>query len=266
VISEPELTGGLVGLPAPAGPRDLPAAPPPDDDVLATAGRDPAPRFRMPRHWRWALGGALAASAVWAGTVTAWDPAGRTPDLHGYHLAPNPCAGRALGPLFDATPRHGFSPDPADTLWGSALDRTRCSAENLVGDDNGGSPYDYSASLTVELHKKTDPRPEFEDQHRDTLPSVTRIDRVRGLGDQAYLLHVDPATLQLDVLHGGAVISLSFSVSPDPPTTAPHPDGSEMPAPQSPDRFAPQMVAAVRNVMADMKALPAPTGPAARRP
>lgn len=266
MISEPELTGGLVDLPGPAAPRDLGSVPPPDDDLLATAGREPAPRRRIPQHWLWAFGGALAASAVWAGAVVAWDPADRTPDLHGYHLSPNPCSGSALSPLFDATPRRGFSPDPADTLWGSALDRTRCSAENLVGDDDGGSPYDYRASLSVELHKKTDPRPEFEDQHRSTLPSVTRVETVRGLGDEAYLLHLGSGRLQLDVLHGGAVISLSFAISADPPQVMPHPDGSDVPAMQDAGPYAPQMAAAVRNVMADMKARPAPSGSAARQP
>jgi hypothetical protein len=271
VISEPELTDGFARVPAPADPRDAagrtrPAyghdpgtTPGPPPDLVAGTGREPAPPRRMPRHWIWALGGALTASAVWAGGVAVWDPAHHTPDLHGYHLTPNPCSGSDLTPLFAATPGHAFSADPADTLWGSALDRTRCSAENL-GEHKGGSTYQYSATLSVELHKKTDPRPEFDDQHRTVLSSVSRIETVRGLGDEAYLLHVEPGTLQLDVLDGGAVITLAFSADADLPDVTPHPDGSDRPAPPDTGGYAPRMAAAVRNVMAEMKALPRPGG------
>lgn len=275
MISEPELTGGPLGLPGPRRAPDdtghtpydawpTPAPPWNDDDLLSCAGREPAAPRRLPRHWRWAFGGALAASAVWAAAAVAWEPAAApdAPDLHGYHLTANPCAGGALAPLFAAAPPRGLSADPADTLRGAALARTECSAENLAGDSGGA--YDYRASLSVELHRTTDPRPEFDDRHRYTPSSVTRLEPVPGLGDEAYLLHLAGGGLRLDVLHGGAEISLSYSVTPDRPQVTAHPDGSAPPAARDPGLFAPRMAAAVRNVMALMKALPTPTGSAAR--
>ncbi|MBY8882781.1 hypothetical protein [Actinacidiphila acidipaludis] len=267
MISEPELTGGVAWAPAPAPPRDATGrtpAPrhvtgevPPAGDLVAGSGPDPVPRRRPPRHWVWALGGAVAASAVWSAGVAAWDPARGTPDLRGYHMTAAPCAGHDLKPLFDATPGRAFSADPSDTLWGSALDSTECSAENL-GRAHGGTPYAYSAALSIELHKKTDPRPEFDDRHRTALPSVSKVETVPGLGDEAYLMDVEPDTLQLDVLDGGAVISLAFSVHAAPTDVTPHPDGSARPTPQVPGQYRSQLVAAVRNVMADMRALPQP--------
>ncbi|WP_069467362.1 hypothetical protein, partial [Actinacidiphila rubida] len=198
-------------------------------------------------------GGAVAASAVWAGAVTVWDPSHRTPDLHGYHLAANPCAGGDLAPLFDATPRHRFSADPADTLWGTALDRTRCHADNLAGTGDGGSPNTYDAVLSVELHKATDPRPEFDDEHHATDPSVTSVETVHGIGDEAYLLHDDSGAVRLDVLHGGAVVSLAFSVISASPQVLPHADGTDTVTAEQATRYVPQMIAAVRAVMADLK-------------
>ena len=274
MISEPELTGGVAWVPAPAPPRDdagrtaspydpagdLP--PDPTGDVVAGAAREPASRRRPPKHWVWALGGALAASAVWTAGVAAWDPGHRAPDLHGYHLTGDPCSGSDLQPLVDATPGRTFSDDPADSLWGSALDRSRCSAENL-GRGKDGDTYGYSAVLSIELHKKTDPRPEFADRHRTAPVWVSRIDTVHGIGDEAYLLHSEPDTLELDVLHGGAVITLAFSIETTrdgPPDVTAHPDGSARPSPQDVGAYASQMVAAVRNVMADMKTLPRPSG------
>lgn len=253
MISEPELIGGHPGLPAQASrDRGSGLVPPTADDEITGTGREPAPPRRMPRHWAWALGGAVVASTVWAGAVVIWDPAHRTPDLHGYRLTANLCAGADLKPLFDATPRHGFSADPADTLRGSALDRTRCRAESLVGTDTS-SPYTYDAVLSVALHKKTDPRPEFDDEHRDTQPSVTSVEPLHGIGDEAYLLHLDPGMLQLDVVHGGAVVSLAFSVASASPQVTPHPDGTEVRTAEQPTRYVPQMIAAVRAVLADMK-------------
>lgn len=285
MISEPELTGGLdpltatpqrgsaapshggAWLPAQYAPRHETAAGPPPD-LVAGPGPGLAARLRarMPRHWTWALGGAALASAVWAVGIAAWDPTHPAPpDLHGYRLADNPCAGAALRPLFDAAPARSFASDPADVVRGPALDASRCSAQSTAV--AGRAPTDtYTAVLTVELHKKTDPRPEFEDQH--TLPHTAltvadTVEPVAGLGDEAYLLRQDPSEIGLEVLRGGVVLRLEFTVTPAPAAAAAHPDGSSAPAQPRLSRFRPALIAAMRTVMAQSAAVPH-TGAAGR--
>jgi hypothetical protein len=249
VISEPELNGGLD-----CGPSV--------HDVISDEGRGPAMRARPTRPWTWALGGAVAASAIWAAGVTVWDPGHRAlPDLHGYHLRDNLCQGDALRPLFDAIPARTFTAEPADTLRGSALDRATCTAETLVTAGDGKSVYDYVAALSVELHKKTDPRPEFEDDTTgaQSLIPAAQVDAVLGLGDDAYLLHQEPGRVQLRVLDGGAVFSLTFSVDTEQPDGTGRPAGTDQPDPPDADQYRPALIASLRTVMADLKESPSAT-------
>ncbi|CAM5600776.1 hypothetical protein SCALM49S_06355 [Streptomyces californicus] len=61
-------------------------------------------------------------------------------------------------------------------------------------------------SLTAELHKETDPRPEFEASSTLTEIDgsvVERVERVPDLGDQAYLLTLEAGGLRLNVVEGG---------------------------------------------------------------
>jgi hypothetical protein len=71
-------------------------------------------------------------------------------------------------------------------------------------------------TVTVELHKKTDPRAEFDDQRALILPTLvpaSRVIRVPGLGDEAYFLVTDPDQIDLKVLHGGLVLQLAYTVN-----------------------------------------------------
>lgn len=287
MISEPELTGGfdapLAGLP-PAGHGSLrpaygtaagsdapPRVPaqggPPGGEVVAGAGPGPAARLRarLPRHWRWALGGAAAASAAWIAGVVVWDPTEPVrPDLHGYHLVADPCVGSALRPLFDAAHSPSFTSGVVDVVRSPALDAQDCAAHSSAP-DSATPTAAYTAYLTVELHKTTDPRPEFESEHtlpHDTLAAARSVEPVAGLGDEAYLLHQDATLIGLEVLHGGAVVRLEVSAVPIVAGSLGHADGSPRPAMPRIDTFRPAMIAAVRAVMTDMRADPHPAKPA----
>ncbi|WP_051951223.1 hypothetical protein [Actinacidiphila yeochonensis] len=226
-------------------------------------GPSPPARRLLPsdRPWAWALVGALAASAVWAGAGTVWEGSHRsTPDLHGYRIAGNLCTHEVLHPLFAATPTPEFTAWPAEMSTGPALDRAQCAAVS-AGDPSTTRPStDFVATVSVELHKKTDPGPEFHDTRAQALQSLERADTVTavpGIGDEAYLLTIVPSQIELKVRHGGAVIAVAFSLR----TTAPA-DGTDSgsvgehdPAPAQPDisRYRDPILATGRAVMAELR-------------
>ncbi len=73
---------------------------------------------------------------------------------------------------------------------------------------------EFGVSLTAELHKETDPRPEFEASSTLTEIDgsvVERVERVPDLGDQAYLLTLEAGVLRLNVVEGGAVVRLALT-------------------------------------------------------
>lgn len=229
MISEPEMTGGSqtapAHLPAPrsaqaprtADPEALDPADAAAFDLVEGAGPADAPaRRRLPRHWTWALTATAATCALWAAGLTVWhhaQPDG--PDLHGYQLAGSPCARGSLAPLVGTSPTHGYT-NPAVFSHGPALDRAECSAGTVWDRTTTDEPQSSTVTVSVELHKKTDPRAEFEDQRSLILPSLTpasRVTRVPGLGDEAYFLVIDPDQIELKVLHGGLVLRLSYTVN-----------------------------------------------------
>lgn len=216
MISEPEMAGedGTFGAPAPP-------------EVLDPGERPPPPvRERRPRspwqRWLWALGGAVAASAVWGAAVIAYQPGDRTPDMHGYRLDKDPCPGIGLKAIGAAiAPRRQGSYLPADVLRHPVLDRASCSIGLREKDEraNRDGVDRYSVSVEIALHKKTDPREEFEARRNDPvlgLHSETEVEIVPDLGEKAYLLTAPGGETELRVLDGGAVFSLrltSFFVS-----------------------------------------------------
>jgi hypothetical protein len=253
-ISEVELEygpGAGPGTDVPAVPAsgDEPGAPPPADVI----GGEPAPSAR--RHWRWALGGVAVASALWATGLYAYANAtGGGPDLHGYHVGANPCAGRAMKPLTDAIGDDRTVSNPEKQVTGPALDLTRCEvfAHSTA---NGGWAALYRAEISVELHKKTDPRGEFEDERglrEDSLEPPETIRTVAGLGDRAYLVTATDAIEMLKVLHGGAVFTLTVTGDTRLTDLRVDPEAGQ-PDPPNMDRLQPGMIASVRNIMAALR-------------
>lgn len=263
MISEPELTGGSEE---------------PEPDVISDADREPnrAARagasvgvgagagtgLRDRRLWAWGLGGVLLASAVWAGGLRAYDAHhnGR-PDMHGYVLGDSPCAGATLKPLTDALGvTDAQTVSPAAAHLGPALDQIRCTLSATAPIRQGGTA-SYEAFVTIDLHKRTDPHAEFEDQRGLDSANLAPAESTRpvpDLGDEAYLLTISEQTQELKVRHGGAVFTLTltgyntFTVSDDT-VNALH--GANLPSSDI-GQFRPALVEAMRKVMAAQQPRP----------
>ncbi|THA79855.1 hypothetical protein [Streptomyces sp. A0592] len=186
MISEPELDG--------AWESARPAEVAQDDAVPA---RGPL------RPWRWVAAAVAATSALWAGGLYAFgelpaaEPEVRyavTDDLCGQFKAP--ALAGALGGFTISAPQKGGR-DPA-------LDWAACSHEGQQAAGWGG----YSVSAMVELHRKSDPAPEFAlgSQYDRIFGGEVQWEEMPGLGEQALVR--SPAEgdgLQLRVRDGGAV-------------------------------------------------------------
>ncbi|MEU6854279.1 hypothetical protein ABZ901_30660 [Actinacidiphila alni] len=219
------------------------------------------------RSWAWALAGVLVTSAVWAGVLrSTHDDDSGTPDLHGYHLAESPCTGQNLQPLVDRLSATTVSSDNGPVITGSTLDHVSC---DLTGDTSSGDGWStsYTISVTVDLHKKTDPSPEFEDAVKVAVsapggtlfggnvyvPSTDQhTEPLSGLGDRAYLT-TGTFSQSVNVQHGGAVFSLSISADNAwngegaPPTKA---DGAaERPLVADTRAYAAELPRTVRHLM-----------------
>ncbi|WP_329136079.1 hypothetical protein OG552_23645 [Streptomyces sp. NBC_01476] len=208
MITEPELSGAS----GPERPVDL---------VSDTAGSVPGGGRRRP--WWWALGGVVVASAVW-GAVLQGTGYGHTaaPDLHGYHISDGLCAAQNLQPLTDAISTGYIPGDTPVVDKGAALDHFSCDVTASMPKGDGWKTV-YDVRVTVDLHKKTDPRAEFADISRLLVPADAFLPSddvifvtdphekrvpVTGIGDRA--VGTSGTTRQaLTVLHGGAVISLN---------------------------------------------------------
>ncbi|WP_406096839.1 hypothetical protein [Streptomyces sp. NBC_01013] len=252
MISEPEMAGEF-GASAGhevldhSGARPEGARPP----------RAPAPGAR----WLWALGGAVAASAVWGALLFTDGPRDGAPDMHGYRLSQDPCPAvglRSIGAaIAPREPERGFE---AGMLRHAALDRAQCyiplRPESAQQRSDKGWFVGYTVTIKIALHKKTDPRVEFEAGRTATELGVapeTEVEGVPELGDKAFLLSLDGGEQELRVLDGGAVLSLALTASLDWA-------GSEGPGPgdeqgKLPD-LAPHkaaMISDMRDLMAGLK-------------
>lgn len=137
----------------------------------------------------WAVVGAVVASAAWAAGVFLIRGDQGEADLRGYTAPANLCTGADYS-SFKAeytgeagTPTHNELEDPA-------LDDSYCS----VSLKKAGSTYtDAYLSIRLELHKKTDPGPEFTARWKNYAESRTGydVDTVTGIGDEAYLVSED---------------------------------------------------------------------------
>ncbi|WP_432150527.1 hypothetical protein [Streptomyces sp. bgisy029] len=209
MISEPELVGEL-------GPEHRPEA-------VGGVDHRPPPGRRRGHGLLWALAGALTASAIWAAAVFAYgDDPERKPDMHGYELGGRSCSAMQMKALTASVGKRYEAPSLSPGRIGHpAFDSISCSmaitAPKGTGPDEEWT-YSVSVGMSVELHKETDPLPEFE-ARRNTAPEwgedTVRSELVPGLGDRAYLLVASERTSELRVVEGGAVIMLSISANWD---------------------------------------------------
>ncbi|MFC9179363.1 hypothetical protein ACFTZJ_01270 [Streptomyces globisporus] len=220
MISEPESVG-----------EDGPG---PSPDVVS--GFDPRQGAAAGRRrWHgalWGLVGALTASAVWAAAVFGYGVGGDgKPDPRGYRVESDSCAAMELEELTGALGTPASEPGgEEDSGWG-----TGC-----------------HASLTAELHKETDPRPEFEASSTLTEidgSGVDRVERVPDLGDLAYLLVMEDGSMSVRVVEGGAVVTLTLSSWMSPPDIDEGRDG----LPDGVDR--PEMLAHRTDLISDTRAV-----------
>lgn len=197
MISEPELVGGDGGH---AFEVPLP--------------EEPAPRSRPPlRPWLWGLGGAVVASALWAGGLYAYHAAeDGGPGTGPYGTVDDLCPKTELKAL---TAIYGEvqSREP-DTRAHEALDRASCYAffQGPSTEENPGTGLSVSASAVYVLHKKTDPGPEFDGvvaTESEMMHSTSR--QVPDLGERAYLIKGD-GHVTLQVLDGQAVVRMSLDM------------------------------------------------------
>ncbi|MFI1248547.1 hypothetical protein ACH4TY_17885 [Streptomyces anulatus] len=254
MITEPE----LVGEPGPDTPPDVVSGFDP--------GQGPAAGGRR-RGLLWAAAGAVVASAVWATAVFAYGIGGdRKPDPRGYRVESDSCAAVELKALAKAVGEPASEPSTElDGIEHPALHRIRCTVDFTVaavrapdGAEASGWSTGYQASLTAELHKETDPRPEFEASSTLTEiddVGVDRVERVPDLGDLAYLLIMEDESMRVQVVEGGAVVTLTLSSWMSPPDI----DSGSSGPPDAVDR--PEMLAYRADLISDtrdvMKALKA---------
>ncbi|MFE2294477.1 hypothetical protein [Streptomyces sp. NPDC059452] len=226
-------------------------------DEVGGYDRKPASGRRRGHGLLWGAAGALVASAVWASAVFAYGIGGdRKPETHGYQLGERSCSALRLTALTASVGKREEPPSlSSGTIGHPALDSVTCSTS--LG-SSGGSSKEWSSQLHVwmvaELHKETDPRPEFE--ARGGVASLLgnepeRSELVPGLGDLAYLLVVDEYDAELRVLEGGAVITLSISLNWDYTGSG---DG-DAPPPDAPgvEQYHPDLISDMRDLMKRLK-------------
>ncbi|MGW7528682.1 hypothetical protein [Streptomyces sp. NPDC054783] len=137
----------------------------------------------------WAAVGAVIASAAWAGGVLLAGGKGDGADLRGYSAPSDMCSSADYSSFKDEYPEGDSSPTKT-SLKDTALDESYC----YVDLKKTGSSYaDAYLSMQLDLHRKTDPGPEFTAQWKNYGDSHTGYDvsPVSGIGDEAYLVSQD---------------------------------------------------------------------------
>lgn len=225
MITEPELVGGDEPERARAwhaGPGERipdgdPARRPPAEEVATGGGR------RVPKKgWQWALGGALLASVLWAGGLYAYSATTDDAlDTGPYRAVDDLCQVASLPKLTAALGKK--APTRFDEEYRHpARDQSVCNMELVLkpgevpaGLTTGNSAQDDLALTTnvmivYTLHKKTDPGPEFDAVVAAQAKQMTREpERLKGLGERAYLIDDDGMYTNLHILDGQAVIELT---------------------------------------------------------
>ncbi|MFE2013977.1 hypothetical protein [Streptomyces sp. NPDC059491] len=220
MISEPELVGGTEF----DAPEVLTETPPP------RPSRPPRPG----RPWLWAVGGAVVASAVWAGGLYAYgqrpDPG---PDLGGYRPVEDLCkvAGlKAIGGALGKRVQDGVSP----VIDEPSISETSCNV--TFGQVDTGP----SVSVTYTLHKVTDPGPEFATRAQQ----YGVLQKVDGVGEEAFFDDESGQGGRLRILDGQVELDLQIYVPHDvelngkPVDTGPPVDLSGIDVPMTQDALA----------------------------
>ncbi|MFE7767788.1 hypothetical protein, partial [Streptomyces sp. NPDC057438] len=138
----------------------------------------------------WALVGAVVASAAWAGGVFLFGKDDTEADLRGYRAESNLCSSVDYSSFKNEYPEEDTEP-VHNALEHEALDESYCSIS--LKESSTSSISDAYFSVQVDLHKKTDPGPEFTavwaeyDQRYEDYD----VEKVSGFGDEAYLVTED---------------------------------------------------------------------------
>ncbi|WP_030385787.1 hypothetical protein [Streptomyces sp. NRRL S-241] len=162
-----------------------------------------------PRPWQWALGGAVVASAVWAGGLYAFGGLSADPEIS-YRASENLCqdfAARTLGGI--AGDLHKLRPVNHESS-NRAVDGAVCSLSNVEG------AQDFTVTARVDLHKKADPSVEFDAPPLTLIAHAgeVRTEAVPGLGERAAMTAIaGEQILQLKAIDGGAQFSIDVSVA-----------------------------------------------------
>ncbi|MEV5149636.1 hypothetical protein AB0L14_36005 [Streptomyces sp. NPDC052727] len=167
----------------------------------------------------WAAVGAVVASAAWAAGVLLVGGQSDSADLRGYSAPSNMCSSADYSSFKDEYTQNDSSPTRT-SLKDKALDESYCS----LGLKKPGSSYaDAYLTMQLDLHKKTDPAPEFTATWKNYGDSHTGydVDAVEGIGDEAYLVSQDTTNgssssgsryATLAVRDGWVTYTMSYSV------------------------------------------------------
>ncbi|MFD8010912.1 hypothetical protein [Streptomyces sp. NPDC058955] len=185
MISEPELEGGT----------------PFETAEVLTEERERTPRPpRGRRPWLWALGGAVAASAVWGAGLYAYERGRPDPgvDLGGYQAVDDLCERAGLKGMAAVLGERG-SAGTGPELREPALEQRSCTVNFGKGDR------EQSVNVTYTLHKQTDPGPEFA----ALAKGFDMTEPIGGVGEQAFFGDAGEDGGILRVLDGQAVLELN---------------------------------------------------------
>ncbi|MEV7815037.1 hypothetical protein AB0P05_30615 [Streptomyces flaveolus] len=202
------------GQPQPGNPYAQPSQYGPVPPVSPASGGGGAARAVL-----WAAVGAVVASAAWAAGVFLVGGRGDSADLRGYSAPSNMCSSADYSSFKDEYTENDSSPTRT-SLKDKALDESYCS----LGLKKPGSSYaDAYLTMQLDLHKKTDPAPEFTATWKNYGDSHTGydVDPVEGIGDEAYLVSQDTTNgssssgsryATLAVRDGWVTYTMSYSV------------------------------------------------------
>jgi hypothetical protein len=170
----------------------------------------------------WAVVGAAVASALWGGGVVLLGKDSGKADLRGYTAKNDLCDSADLSAFTAQYPK----PDDDPTAYTSdlpTLAEMYCS-ESLKEESSTYS--DAYVTVEADLHRKSDPQPEFADHWKGYETKGSSKDKytvtpVEGIGDEAYLATMDTITTDSDggetgsreVILGVRDGALTFSMS-----------------------------------------------------